>query len=212
MNLLEPIFGAIIAWTIPRVLELWASKSKKENQEQGSAASKAFPWANWCLALTLGGAVGGALSGVLVFLSIQSPGDVANWTAVGVALGISQWWVLQRYLGIGPFWAVGSALGWSLAPFFRLFTLNPFWVLAAIGVAVGLFQFFLLKRVRHAAFWWIPANMAAWLLGGAIGWATMGQLTLSDVSPQATWIIGWAVAGLMGALVLGFALSRLQPK
>ena len=211
VNLVEPIVGAVISWMVPKILDSVLGRSKREGGT-AAGANVSFPWVKWSFALALGAGIGGFLSGVIGSLSLQTPGDLGNWTVFGVAIGISQWFVLSRYLGLGPFWAVLSALGWSVWSILQAGGAPPHvgWVI--VGLTVGILQWFMLVRVRRRAIWWVPANVVGWLVAGSVGWVLGLGLLQSGFSLTAAWIMGWAAVGVVGSLFWGFALARMPAK
>jgi hypothetical protein len=211
MNLLEPIVGAVIAWLVPKLLDGLLRRAKREGAE-ATPLEKSFPWVKWCFSLAAGGAVGGFLSGVLGVLGLATPGGLGNWTAFGVAVGVSQWLVLSRYLAIGPFWAVFSALGWSVWSVVQAEQMSPYLGWSAVGLAVGILQWFILARVRRRAFWWIPANIVGWLIAGSVGWVVGLGLLQAGFSFPAAWVLGWGCVGAVGSVILGGALAWMPGK
>jgi hypothetical protein len=211
VNLIEPIIGAVIAWIVPKLLDVVLQRGKREGEVE-KRLEVSFPWVKWCFALALGGGVGGFLSGVIGVLGLQTPGGFGNWTVFGVAIGVGQWVVLSRYLAIGPFWAVFSALGWSVWSFFQAAEMSPYLGWAAVGLTVGILQWFILVRVRRKAVWWVPANIAGWLVAGPVGWVLGLSLLQAGLSFPGAWVIGWACVGAVGSIVLGFSLARMPAK
>lgn len=211
MNLLEMIVGAVIAWVIPKMLDSILERRKREGQEE-KRLEGSFPWVKWCLALSIGGGIGGFLSAALGVLGLQTPGGLGNWTVFGVAIGVSQWAVLRRYLAVGPFWAVFSALGWSVWAFFQAAQMSPYLGWGAVGLTVGILQWFMLVRIRQKAAWWIPANVVGWLVAGSLGYVMGLSLLQAGLSLPVAWVIGWACVGAIGSISLGFSLARMPPK
>jgi hypothetical protein len=203
MGIIESIIGAVIGWLVPKLLERISTEPVPTNK---------LSWLHWCFALGVGGAIGGFMSGTLAALGWRTPGGLGNWTAFGVSIGISQWWVLREYLNIRPSWAVLSALGWSVWAYFQA-TAAPAplgWIM--VGLAVGILQWFdLIKRV-HWHILWVPANAFAWPIAGALGTAFGFALLNSGIPFPVAWVLGWGCVGLIGSLLLGLALVRMRKK
>lgn len=166
-----------------------------------------FPWSRWCFALLIGGAGGGLINGALqgaVF------GEMGNWAAFGTIICIMQWLVLSRYIPIGLYWALAGTIGWSSLALFQYLALpTPLdWFLT--GILVGVLQWLLIKNKVSNGHWWILVNGIAWSLGGFIG--IVGGLVFLGITgnPVLTWVIGWAVVGLLGGIILGIPLQNMK--
>jgi hypothetical protein len=205
------IIGAVIAWAVPKILDRLLAKAKEEGKGL-KPLEESFPWVRWCVALTIGGGVGGFISAALGVGRLHTPGGFANWTAFGVAIGISEWLVLRRYVDMGPFWSVFCALGWSVWSFFEAAKMPAHLGWSAVGISVGVLQWFILRRVRAKAIWWVPANLVGWLVAGTLGTAFGFVLLGGGVPLPIAWVLGWAFVGLVGAVILGFALRRMPAK
>lgn len=199
---MESIVGAVISWLVSKILDWLSDPTPRET----------LPSFRWFFALGFGGAAGGFLSGALGAAGVETPGGLGNWTVFGAAIGISQWWVLRGYLGVGPSWAALSALGWSVWSYFQA-TQAPApagWLV--VGLAVGVLQWFsLMQRVRRHILW-IPANVLAWPIAGGLGTAFGFFLAGSGVDGPVAWVLGWACVGAVASLVLGFVLRRMPRK
>jgi len=191
-TIIEGIIAAVISYAVP-----WALKRVLPDRAPGSA----FPWLAWVLALAFGGGLGGIISG-LIGLSFEGFG---NWGIFGMCLGIMGWIVTQR-MGIGPWFAAASALGWMVTPVFQSMGLgNAAWAIA--GLLVGLLQWPALQGKVRGAFWWVPASMVAWLAGGLLGLGVGMAIVGSDF--VIAWVLGWTVVGGVGGLVLAPVLGWL---
>jgi hypothetical protein len=208
MELIQAVIGAIIAWIIPKLLDLLLAKGKQESGAVGDLVSS-FPWIRWCVVHTIAGGAGGFLSGALGAAGLNTPGGVGNWTVFGVAIGIGQWIVLRRYTNIGPFWAVASALGWSVWSFFQAAQVPGYLGWLAVGLVVGILQWIVLRRERGRAFLWLPANIIAWLVAGTLGVAIGMSLLSAQVSFATAWVVGWASVGLFGSVILGWVIGLM---
>ncbi len=208
MGLIQAVIGAIIAWIVPKLLDHLLAKEKRESGAEADLVS-AFPWVRWCVAHTIAGGVGGFLSGALGATGLNTPGGVGNWTIFGVAIGIAQWIVLKRYNNFGPFWAVASALGWSVWSIFQVAQAPGYLGWSAVGLAVGILQWVVLRRERDRAYFWVPANIMAWLVAGTLGFAVGMGLLSAQVPFAPAWVVGWSAVGLFGSIILGWVLGRM---
>jgi hypothetical protein len=208
MEFMQAVIGAVIAWVVPKLLEHLLAKGKRESGAEVDLVS-AFPWTRWCVAHTIAGGVGGFLSGALGATGLNTPGGVGNWTVFGVAIGIAQWIVLKRYNNFGPFWAVASALGWSVWSIFQAAQAPGYLGWSAVGLTVGILQWVVLRRERDRAYFWVPANIMAWLVAGTLGFAVGKGLLFAQVPFTTAWVVGWSAVGLFGSVILGWVLGRM---
>jgi hypothetical protein len=211
MELIQAIIGAIIAWVVPKLLDHLLAKGKQEKDTKADWAA-AFPWIRWCVAHTIAGGAGGFLSAVLGVAGMNTPGGVGNWTVFGVVIGITQWIILKRYGNFGPFWAVASALGWSVWSIFQAAQAPGYLGWSAVGLVVGILQWIILRRERDRAYLWVPANILAWLVAGTLGFAVGMGLLSARVHFATAWVMGWSAVGLFGSVILGWALGRMPKK
>ncbi len=193
-DILKAVVSAIIAYTLPRAL----GNIGKTFTPAGSS-ERTLPWVQWLIASFIGGALGGAFSGAM------GNQGFGNWAVYGAALGIMQWFALRGYLPIGGWWAVASAVGWVVAPFWGGNPLGGF----IVGLTIGLLQTIGLKIEGKS--WWIGGN--------ALAWGLVALLLPVLVEPLGNafgfilgWIIGWGLIALIGAFLLLLPLSRLSPK
>ncbi len=211
MEFIQLIIAAVVAWVVPKLLDLLLAKGKQENLLKGDLISK-FPWVRWCVILTIAGGIGGFISGLMGASDIDTPGGIANWTVFGGIIGIGQWIVLRRYNNYGPFWVVASALGWSVWSYFKIIQAPDYFGWLIAGLAIGLLQWIILRKYHQKAFLWILANAIGWLVAGKLGF-TIGMFLLSVQVPLNTaWVIGWAFVGLTGSIILGWTFSRMPDK
>lgn len=205
-EILLVVVGALIAYLLPKILDPYFQPAEP------SSAEYRFPWLWWVLAQTIGGGVGGMFSAALGAQGLHTPGGLGNWAAFGACLGIAQWLVLQGEKHLTPLWAVGSSLGWAVFAFFQAARVpGPLsWIFA--GLAVGVLQWPILVKRRAKAFWWLPANAVGWFVGGSLGYAGGVGMLQSGMSFASSWVLGWALVGLIGSSITGFALSRMPRK
>lgn len=208
LDILEMLIGAVVAWVVPMILDRLLARGRAESSRE--ALEQGFPWVLWCVANAIGGGIGGSLSLVLGLKGLETPGDVANWSATGIAIGVCQWLVLRRYLKIGPFWVVSSALGWSVWAYFKTAQIPEQLGWSAAGLCVGILQWFLLRRVCARAFWWMPANLVGWQVAGPLAFAFGLMLLSAQVTLPIAWVLSWAFLGLVGSIALALAL-RFMP-
>ena len=211
MGLIQAVIGAIIAWIVPKLLDSLLAKGKLESGSRADLLS-AFPWTRWCVAHTIAGGAGGFLSGALGAAGLNTPGGVGNWTVFGVTIGIAQWIVLKRYNNFGPFWAVASALGWSVWSIFQAAQAPGYLGWSTVGLTVGILQWVVLRRERNRAYFWVPANIIAWLVAGTLGFAVGMGLLSAQVPFVTAWIVGWSAVALFGSVILGWVLGRMPNK
>ena len=89
------------------------------------------------------------------------------------------------------------------------------------GAILGLAQFFLLRKEVRGARWWIAVNSAALAVGAIAGilvgttlsalrWSTSTRAyPFYPLDTLIYWLIGWAVAALIFALLTGYTIERL---
>ena len=167
----------------------------------GAVGWRVFLW--WMLAF-LGFPVGGLLALMAVGPLEGAVSGALGGALAGVVIGAAQWWVLRRYLRVGPEWILATALGVATGNAVGALLTGAgtgIGVLLitglATGIAVGLLQWGLLRGRLVAAGMWLPVVAIAWPLGWAVTWATG-----IDVER------GYYVFGASGALVFA-ALTGL---
>ncbi|NOX84402.1 MAG: hypothetical protein GXO86_00320 [Chlorobi bacterium] len=201
----EALVSAVFAIAVPLVLDKIRSSSKKKSGE--------VPWANWLVACTIGGGVGGLLSGIfsaaagnqLVF------GGYGNWAAFGVSIGVFQWITLRHYIKISNNWALLTMIGWMAFAFLQSIQFMAYLDWIVIGLLVGLLQWISLRnRVEKPALW-ILANGIAWVIAGTVGFQFGVLMVGSGISFPVAWVIGWAIVGLIGGVILRFFLVSMHP-
>jgi len=160
----------------------------------------------WALACAFGLAVG-------FFLGIGMGSGLPNETVIAgsIVSAILMSWVqmlllmLQR-VPVKVWWIVNTTVAfftWGAA--FQIFGAVNLVAGVALGLLLGMFQYINLRnRVEHAAYW-IVANIIGWGMALAFfPWLA----SFIDV------MIVWAICGLIGGAITGFAMSRLvhQPQ
>ena len=192
-GIIEGIIAAVVSYAVP-----WLLKRILPDRAPGSA----FPWFGWVLALTFGGVLGGIIAGAM---GMQFEG-YGNWAVLGMSLGVMGWIVAQR-MGIGPWFAVGSALGWMITPLFQDMGFgHATW--AVCGVLIGLLQWPAMRTVR-GSFWWVPMSGIAWFAGGMVGLALGMGMVASGIEFGLAWIIGWGIVRGVGGAILAPLASWL---
>lgn len=193
-ELTKMVASAVVAYIIPKAL----SGIGKTFTPAGSN-ERSLPWVQWLIASFIGGAFGGALSGAM--------GDqgFGNWAVYGATIGIMQWLALRAYLPIGGWWAVASALGWAVTPFFYGNPLGGFFV----GLIIGILQIIGLN-VKGVG-WWIGGNALAWGVA-AILLPMLVEPIGSAFGFILGWIVGWGIIATIGAALLLLPLARLVPE
>ena len=131
-----------------------------------------FIWAGLSLlGFPLGGLLGHAVAGRVDGVTPALIGGALT----GAGIGLAQWWMLRRTLGVGPEWivatsgalGVGLALG-AMAVGYET-SISQLAIMGAIsGAPVGIVQGLLLRSKFSLWHMWMVAMPAFW----AIGWAT----------------------------------------
>jgi len=135
----------------------------------------------WIMATTIGWVVGRFLFPNLAFI------------IVGIALGILQGLVLQKYLLKIWSWEIETSLGWALGALIILFGgLDGMDIIAGlvIGVTTGTAQWMVLRRKLLWSGWWVVMSIVAWTTGMAL-------------------LPGIFMTGVMAGLITGIALVLL---
>lgn len=144
-------------------------------------------WVKWILATTLGWAVG---------LALGESGQVA----VGIPIGLAQWFVLRKRVERSELWVLASGVGWA-AGYGLLVAFSPpqATVLAggAIGATLGVAQWLVLRLHLVQSWWWIVVSALSWGVGltGFLGAPLVGS-------------IAGAVTGLALEPLLRYSSSR----
>ena len=138
-------------------------------------------WFEWIMATTLGWVVGRLLFPNLSIVTI------------GLALGVLQWFILQRRISQPWRWILATTLGWALGAII-LFVALPdgmdFTAGLVMGLTTGIAQWLILRREVYWAGWWIVINVVAWTTGMAL-------------------LPGFLLTGAMAGAITGFAIELL---
>jgi hypothetical protein len=116
-------------------------------------------WFQWIMATALGWILGRFLLPNLAIV------------AIGVALGILQWLVLQHRIQNAWRWIPATFLGWVLGSTLILAAPSQgvdFFAGMILGITIGVAQWLILRREVHWAGWWIVINVVAWTTGMAL--------------------------------------------
>ncbi|WP_446868691.1 hypothetical protein [Phormidesmis sp. 146-12] len=198
---------------------------RQDETRQLAIAPRLWLW--WILAITIAGAIVGALeeSGFQF---------IATIFFTGLFIGAAQWLVLRQYIPKAFWWIVVSTLGWTLGLVLVSLnvTLDPliqflstlgawyvFWmnlvkqpiVLAIFGAA----QFPILRRFVRKAHWWILVSALGGALQGASS-STVAYILQPGLlpAPFPTALIygsGWLSYGIVTEIFLQWLL-RYQPR
>jgi hypothetical protein len=194
------VITAAISYLVPFLLDRLLKREAKE-LSVGKVAH--LPWGQWVFLQAVGGALGGAISGAMGAVVL---GGSANWAAFGGCVGIMQWIVLRRLIPIGPWWVLGSALGWAT---YELVGGHLGWVTA--GALAGALQWPSLRSRLPKSGLWIVINALAWLPAGLAGLG-VGVAVASASNFAVGWVVGWAVVAGVGGLIVGIPLASLLSK
>lgn len=167
----------------------------------------------------------------LGFLAFPAGGVLAQWASgpvddigsaavggvlTGAVLGLTQWWVLTRWMPVSPLWVLGSAAGLALGLVVGTALLGTdtlggalLWRGLIAGLSLGAAQ--ALAVCRQAWFRWPQA--ALWVATVTLSWPLGWWITRSvgiDLSPHWT-VFGstgaWAFQGLTGVALLWLRTS-----
>lgn len=144
-------------------------------------------------------------------------------TLFALPLGVAQWLVLRRSLGVGKRWIVATALGiglmhalgdglpasdsWGPARF-----VGGWLAVGAIGGAgVGVLQA-LAATGRLVAWTWIVGAAIAWSCGISAGLLLAAMMGLMAQSGPAAWAQQHALVAVITGLVVGVLTGTLLPQ
>ena len=166
-------------------------------------------WGQWVLINTI-------VVAVVITISLTTgyiPHTIIGWSIIGIFISIIQQIYLQRYIGLEK-WMLFSVIGWGIgvlagkiAVGWQAGSWDMDWAL--IGLSVGIAQYFSIRQHVYQAGWWVLASSMALIMAGSLGSATAlledwfmfkGWL---DINNDITEIIGYILAGSVGAAVYG---------
>ncbi len=201
----EALISAAFAIAVPLILDKIRSSSKKKSGE--------VPWVNWLVACTIGGGVGGLLSGIFSAAAGNQPvfGGYGSWAAFGVSIGVFQWITLRHYIKIPNYWAILTMIGWMGFAFLQAIKFTAYLDWIVIGLLVGLLQWISLRKAVERPAMWIIANGIAWVIAGTVGIQFGFLMVGSGIPFPVAWVIGWAIVGLVGGVILRFFLVTMRP-
>lgn len=113
-------------------------------------------WFLWIMATSVGWVLGRLLLPNLALVT------------VGLAIGILQWFLLQRRFKKAWQWILATTIGWAAAAAINFAAVPDgmdFLAGLLIGVSVGTAQWLILRREVQWAGWWIVINVIAWTTG-----------------------------------------------
>jgi len=113
-------------------------------------------WFLWIMATSVGWVLGRLLLPNLALVT------------VGLAIGILQWYLLQRRIKKAWQWILATTAGWIAASAIVYAAIPAgmdFLAGLLIGVAIGSAQWLILRREVRWAGWWIVINIIAWTTG-----------------------------------------------
>ena len=148
----------------------------------------------WVAATTIGLVVG------MVFYTLTGGELLVGAIMIGVLLGWLQMLILMlQRIRVGWLWLFNSIIAWvtwSMAvPVFGAINL-----LAAfgLGVLVGFLHWLNLRKRVERGLWWVAANVVGWTIG-------LG-LYLPVTQLAGTWLIGFAVSGVVAGSIIAVAV------
>jgi hypothetical protein len=115
-------------------------------------------WFLWIMATSVGWVLGRLLLPNLALVT------------VGIAIGILQWFLLQRRFKKAWQWILATAAGWTVGSAIVYAAIPQgmdFLSGLLIGLSIGLAQWLILRREVQWAGWWIAVNIIAWTTGMA---------------------------------------------
>jgi hypothetical protein len=113
-------------------------------------------WFEWIMATSVGWVLGRLLLPNLALVT------------TGLAIGILQWFILQRCIKRAWQWILATTVGWTAAAAINLVALPQgmdFLAGLLVGLSVGIAQWLILRHVVQWAAWWIAINVIAWTTG-----------------------------------------------
>ena len=153
----------------------------------------------WVAATTIGLVVG------MVFYTLTGGELLVGAIMIGLLMGWTQMLILTlQRAKVGWLWLLNSVIAWvtwSMAiPVFGAIN----WLAGfGLGVLVGFLHWLNLRRRVERAWWWVAANVVGWTIG-------LG-LYLPVTQLAGTWLIGFAVSGVVaGSIIAGAVVAMLR--
>lgn len=188
----------------------------------------------WVAATVAGCAIAGAIahfpgsfpvgSGTQAEVSLSAATfGLVMGTLFALPLGVAQWLVLRRSLGVGKRWIVATAVGVGLmhaagdgapAPYGTgILGIGDGWI--AIGALGGFIigtQQVLAARGRLVAWMWVAGSVIAWPLGILAGLSIAHGIGLMTQTGPAAWTQQHALVAVITGLVVGVLTGTLLPR
>lgn len=154
----------------------------------------------WVAATTIGLVVG------MVFYTLTGGELLVGAIMIGLLMGWTQMLILTlQRAKVGWLWVLNSAIAWvtwSMAiPVFGAIN----WLAGfGLGVLAGFLHWLNLRRRVERAWWWVAANVVGWTIG-------LG-LYLPVTQLAGTWLIGFAVSGVVAGSIIAVAVVGMLRK
>lgn len=190
-DILKAVISAVISIAVPALLKQILPEPEKVDE---------LPVLKWIVAGFVGGTIGGIVSGSMG-LVLEGYG---NWAAYGTAIGLMQWFALRGYRTVNFWFVLSSTIGWLM---FNLGGPVFGWVVA--GFFTGIMQYLGITRYKGSACW-ILANPIIWPIAGWVGFIV--GTAIFGTNPILAWVMGWAVVGMTGAILLLLPLNLWKEK
>jgi hypothetical protein len=171
---------------------------------------KPNPWISFWPAWVLVNATGWMIFTVVFIFPF-----FGTWAAVciGFLIGLLQWKMLNRYIGIDEMWIWASTLSYGLLFLFitllgakLTFSLLLPAELLIFGF-VGLLQSSILSNYTHYAPVWVAASPVAALVGTMLSWGVTWILYHPE---QGSPVVFWGLVGLIYGCITGITLIFLE--
>ncbi len=148
----------------------------------------------WLAATTIGLVLG------MVFYTLTGGELLVGAIMSGVLMGWLQMLILMlQRIRVGWLWLLNSLIAWvtwSMAiPVFGSINLMAGF---GLGVLVGFLHWLNLRKRVERSLWWVAANVAGWTIG-------LG-LYLPVTQLAGTWLIGFAVSGMVAGSIIAAAV------
>jgi hypothetical protein len=168
------------------------------------------PWITFWPAWVLVNAFGW-MSFTVVFI-LPAFGSLAA-VCMGFLIGLYQWVVLNRYIGIDSLWVWGSVPAYGLLLFIaamfsdRLTITSLLFIEAIILGFLSLFQYNTLRNYVNYASLWVGASPVAAMAGTILAWVVnLILFSGGEGSP----VLFWAILGIVYGGITGITLIFLE--